>query len=197
MNKTKIISLSVLVIWIALAIYLFYSIRSTIGEKDRIAAIEALIIDRLKVIRDIELAYLAANGKYTGDWDELKTFIDSGNFYITEKSETIITLPYGKDSIVVDIDTLEVIAIRDSLFNDNKWKNFDLNNLIYVPTVKPKTKFHLWTDRISKAGVLVNVIEVRNPKPINPKRDEKSDYNSKKPLRFGSRTSVTTSGNWE
>jgi hypothetical protein len=44
---------------------------------------------------------------------------------------------------------------------------------------------------------LVNAIEVWNPSPIDPDRDEESEINIKKPLRFGSRTNITTAGNWE
>ena len=43
----------------------------------------------------------------------------------------------------------------------------------------------------------VNVVEVRNPKPFDPNRKETNEANINKPLRFGSRTSITTAGNWE
>ena len=36
---------------------------------------------------------------------------------------------------------------------------------------------------------MVNAIEVKNPRPVDPSRDEESEYNTRKPLRFGSRTS--------
>lgn len=197
MSKTKIISSVMLVVWVALAAFLIYSIKSSIDEKERIASAEALIIDQLKMIREAEIAYLAVNGQYTSDWDKLISFIDSGSFFLTEKSETIITLPYGKDSIVVEIDTLGMVPVLDSLFTKKKWPRFNLSTLAYVPGVEPATKFDVWADKITKAGVLVNVIEVKNPSPIDPNRDEESDYNTRKPLRFGSRTTVTTAGNWE
>ena len=44
---------------------------------------------------------------------------------------------------------------------------------------------------------MVNVVEVRNPKPINQNRKESNEANIHKPLRFGSRISITTAGNWE
>ena len=83
------------------------------------------------------------------------------------------------------------------IFTAKKWPRFKLETLPYVPGVEGDVKFDIWADKITKAGVLVNVIEVKNPKPVNPNRDEESDYNTRKPLRFGSRTSVTTAGNWE
>ncbi|GAB4244700.1 MAG: hypothetical protein Tsb0034_22990 [Ekhidna sp.] len=197
MSKTKIISVVMLVVWVSLAVFLVYSIKSSIDEKERIAAAEARIIEQLKMIREAEIAYMQVNGQYTSDWDKLIAFLDTGNFYLTERSETIIPQPYGKDSIVVEIDTLGTKSVRDSLFSKNKWPNFDLATLPYVPGVQPPTKFDIWADKILKAGLLVNAIEVKNPRPVDPTRDEDSEYNTRKPLRFGSRTSVTTAGNWE
>ena len=197
MSKTKIISLVMLVVWVCLAVFLVYSIKSSIDEKKRIASAEARIIEQLKMIREAETAYMQVNGQYTSDWDKLLAFIDTGSFYLTERSETIITLPYGKDSIVVDIDTLGTRLVADSLFSKDKWPRFNLETLPYVPGVNPPTKFVVWADKITKAGLLVNAIEVKNPKPVDPSRDEDSEYNTRKPLRFGSRISVTTAGNWE
>jgi len=197
MSKTKIISVVMLVVWISLAFYLFSGIRSSIDEKERIASAEARIIEQLKMIREAEIAYMQVNGQYTSDWDKLISFINTGKFYLVEKSETIIPLPYGKDSIVVTYDTLGTRPVLDSLFSVNKWPYFKLSELPFIPGIEPQTKFNIWANKIAKAGLLVNAIEVKNPKPVDPSRDEESEYNTRKPLRFGSRTSVTTAGNWE
>ncbi len=197
MDKTKILSLVFFVIAIGLAAFLIYRINFAISEEERIARMEADIIESLMMIREAQVAYLAVNGQYTSDWDNLMTFIDSGNFYITQKTEEVFQLPYGADSISVTIDTLGTVPVRDSLFTKAKWPNFNLATLAIVPGISPDTKFLLWADKIKKAGVDVNVIEVVNPRPVDPNRDEESEYNTRKPLRFGSRTSVTTAGNWE
>jgi len=197
MSKTKIVSVVMLVVWVSLAVFLVYSIKSSIDETKRIERAEARIIEQLKMIREAEIAYMSVNGQYTSDWDKLLAFIDSGQFYLTEKSETIIPQPYGKDSIYVEIDTLGTKPVMDSLFRKDKWPRFDLATLPYVPGTQPPVKFDIWADKILKAGLYVNAIEVKNPRPVDPRRDEESEYNTKKPLRFGSRTSVTTAGNWE
>ena len=197
MDKTKILSLVFFVVAIGLAFYLVWSIRFSINEKERIARMEDDIVEQLMMIREAETAYLSVNGQYTSDWANLKAFIDSGSFFITEKTETVFQLPYGADSISVSIDTLGQVSVKDSLFTAAKWPRFNLETLEFVPGVDPQTKFLLWADRITKGGVEVNVIEVVNPRPVDPNRDEESEYNTRKPLRFGSRTSVTTAGNWE
>lgn len=197
MSKTKIFSILFGIIAAFLAWYLFDSINSSIQTTQRIEKMEARIIEQLKMIREAELGYVAANGSYTSDWDKLIAFVDTGRFYITEKTETIITRDYGADSTHVEIDTIGTVSVRDSLFSKDKWPRFNLSTLPYVPGIEPPTKFDIWADKIDKAGVKVNAIEVKNPKPVNPARDEESEYNTRKPLRFGSRISVTTSGNWE
>ena len=47
------------------------------------------------------------------------------------------------------------------------------------------------------ARLKVDVIEVRDPNPINPIRKESNEQKARKPLRFGSRLDVSTAGNWE
>jgi hypothetical protein len=197
MSTIKILTAVMFLVWLTLAYFLVTSIKFSIDEQKRISNAEAKIIDKLKLIREAETAFLAVNGKYTGDWDSLIAFLDTGNFFITEKTETIIPLPYGADSIYVEIDTLGMVAVKDSLYTPEQLTRFQLSDLPYVPTVTPRVKFDLWAGKITKAGLLVNVIEVKNPSPVDPTRDEESEYNTRKPLRFGSRYNVTTAGNWE
>lgn len=197
MSKTKIFSIVFGLLALFLAWYLYNSINSSIVESERIAKMEARIIEQLKMIREAEIAYLNVNGQYTSDWDKLLAFVDTGRFYITESEEFIKTLAYGADSTWTVTDTLGTVAVMDSLFTKNKWPRFNLKTLPYVPGVEPATKFNIWADKIDRSGVKVNAIEVVNPSPINPARDEESEYQTRKPLRFGSRTSVTTAGNWE
>ncbi|MFY0607141.1 MAG: hypothetical protein JXR10_10515 [Cyclobacteriaceae bacterium] len=197
MSKTKIFTIFFGIVALCLAYFLYFSIDSSIEESERITKMENRIIEQLKMIREAEIAYLAVNGQYTSDWNKLTAFIDSGSFYLTEKTEFVKTLDYGADSSWVEIDTLGTVLVKDSIFKKSVWPRFNLSTLAYVPGVDPPTKFEVWADKIEKSGVSVNAIEVKNPSPINPMRDEESEYNTKKPLRFGSKTSVTTAGNWE
>jgi|SRR5690606_25208000 hypothetical protein len=193
MNLTKILTIVFVVISIGLAYFLVDSIRTDINEERRIATIEANIIEKLKMIRDAQVAYQAVNGNYTSDWDKLINFVDTGKIYITQRREHIITLDYGADSVVVSIDTLGSVNVIDSLFSSEKYPNFQLERLPYIPGNETK-KFDIFADEINKGGVNVDVFEVKDPEPVNPARLKK---NSRGPLRVGSRTEVTTAGNWE
>ena len=196
MSTTKIISIAALVVSIILAYFLHNSIFSSIDEAERIEKAETKIKDRLMMIREAQIAYQSVNGQYTSSWDRLLNFIDTGQFFITSRIEHVITLDYGADSVYIEIDTLGTLPVMDSIFSAEKYPNFDLATLPYTP-VDNTTKFGMWADKIDKSGVSVDVVEVWNSVPANPARKESNEARTRKPLRFGSRTSVTTSGNWE
>lgn len=197
---SKIFTVVFIVSSLILAWVLFSSIKSSIDEEKRIQFLEKKIVDKLVMIRDAQDAFKSVNGQYTSDWNKLLSFIDTGRFYIVDKKETIITLDYGADSIYVELDTIGTKSVIDSVFSKKKYPKFNLAQLPYVPINEPgweNVKFNMWADKIDKSGVMVDVVEVWNPKPVDPTRKDDETRNSRRPLRFGSRTSVSTSGNWE
>ncbi|MEQ8303776.1 MAG: hypothetical protein RIB47_10320 [Cyclobacteriaceae bacterium] len=81
-------------------------------------------------------------------------------------------------------------------FWDYKFKpDVDLKRLAYKPGTD--IKFDIYAGVVDKSGINVDVIEVKDPSPDNPLRSESNEAKNRKPLRFGSRTDVSTSGNWE
>ena len=196
MSINRILTIVFGFIAIFLGYKLYDSIFSRIALEQRIENVEGRIIAKLKMIREAEKAYQSVHGQYTSDWDQLLTFIDSGYLYLVSRKEIITPKEYGGDEVIVTIDTVGQVSVRDSVFNEKKYPDFDLQSLPYIPEGDGK-KFDIWADKVEKAGVLVDLIEVKNTVPVDPRRDEDSEFITKKPLRFGSRESVTTSGNWE
>jgi len=194
MDRTKIYTYSALVVAILLAGYLINSIKISIDNEARIFKMESKIIDKLKIIREAQIAYQGVNGEFTSDWNKLINFIDSGTIYIIQRREETVLLEYGAEETTLYLDTLGNISVKDSLFS--KYSNFDSKSLSLVPGLD-NIHFKMWSGKIEKGGVMVNVVEVRNPKPINQNRKESNEANIHKPLRFGSRISITTAGNWE
>ena len=267
---TRIISIGLLFVAIGLAAFLINSIKYDIELEEKTKQGEAVIIEKLKFIREAEKVYLEVHGQFTSDWDKLISFIDTADYYVTQRTEEIITLAYGADSIVVHIDTIDVIPAKDRIFkktnyitaadngtflgynaivgqsiiigskvyyysseNDDRRKtyisamqgtvtqlakmnpgdriskgenlvtlleykfdpNMDISNMAYIPG--SDKKFDIFADKINKSGVMIDVVEVKNTIPVNPARNEDNEQRNRKPLRFGSRTDVTTSGNWE
>lgn len=191
MNITKILTIVFYLVSIGLAYVLISGIANDIKQEKIIQAVEAKVIDKLMKIREAEIAYQVANGAFTSDWNKLTSFVDTGVIYITERKETIIRLDYGADSVHVEIDTLGSVPVKDSLFS----ADFQVDQLPLVPD--SDQRFKIWADKINKSGVMIDVIEVVDPAPIDPTRDEENEIKNRKPLRFGSRTDVTTAGNWE
>jgi len=74
--------------------------------------------------------------------------------------------------------------------------DIDVRKIGEIPYL-PGQQLDIYVGKVDKNGLLVDVIEVRDPKPVNPDRKESNDIKTKKPLRFGSRTDAATSGNWE
>jgi hypothetical protein len=116
MVLTRVLSIFFFVVAIGLAVVLVRNIKSKIDEDKRIERQEQLVINKLKMIRDAEVAYLATNGKYTGDFDTLISFIDTGSIYITERSEEIRMLEYGAEEVTIHIDTIGKVSVQDSIF---------------------------------------------------------------------------------
>lgn len=85
-----------------------------------------------------------------------------------------------------------LFTMTDNIFNPS----IDLTTLGDIPG-QPGMKFEVYIGMVDKAGLKVQVIEVRDPKPINPIRKESNEAKNRKPLHFGSRIDVSTSGNWE
>ena len=192
---TRIFTIVLFVVAIGLAYFLTASIKSDIDEAERISSTEARVINKLKMIRDAQIAYQAVHGKYTGSWDSLLGFIDTGKMYIIQKKERTYILSYGADSTIVKYDTLGTVDVRDSLFNERKYPNFNLSTLPVIPGSDGK-KFELYAGTQTKGtGATVHVFEVKDTHVVNPARRKEGATTG--PLRVGSRDEATTQGNWE
>lgn len=191
---TRIFTILLFLVAIGLGYFLFTSIKTDIELEEKITATEERVINKLKTIREAQVAYQAVHGNYTDSWDSLIGFIDTGKLYNVVRKERVIMLPYGADSTVVTYDTLGTVSVRDSIFNERRYPNFDLQNLPYIPG-SDGMRFDLYAGEITKGtGAKVDVFEVKDVHVINPARRQEGTVG---PLRVGSRNEATTQGNWE
>lgn len=193
MNLPKILSLVFFVIAIGLGYLLYKGVDDVVEQEKRIALVEAATIEKLQMLRDANLAYQASNGKYAANWNDLKNFIQNGKIWIVQRTETTKLLEYGKEEITVKFDTLGSVAVMDSLFNERKYPEFNLETMAIVPGSGGK-QFEFFADKIERNNYQVNVFEIRDPDPINP---ERKINNNEKALKVGSRTDASTEGNWK
>lgn len=194
MKNLKLYTYGTLLLAAGLAFFLVSRIKYSIDEEARINAAEDKVIEKLKLIRDAQIAFQSVNGRYANEWDSLLNFVENGNIFLIQRREETVLLDYGAEETTLYLDTLGSVTVIDSLFSSIP--NFKASNLILVPGYE-NVKFEIWASKIEKGGVEVDVVEVRNPKPFDPNRKESNEANINKPLRFGSRTSITTAGNWE
>ncbi len=193
MNLTKILSIVFLAVALGLGYMLYDSVDSVMEEEKRIARIEARIIEKLQMLREAQIAYQGAHGEYAANWNDLKNYIQNGDIYIVQRTETTELLEYGKEEITVTFDTLGSVPVMDSLFNNNKYPDFNLEALAVVPGAEGR-QFEFFADKIERSGRQIGVFEIRDPAPVNPNRRLN---NNEKALKVGSRTDASTSGNWE
>ena len=118
MTLTKILTPVFFAISLYLGYFLYSSIQETLDSREAIAGQEALVIDRLQLIREAEKVYLEVNKKYTSSWDTLANFIRNGQVPIIERWEQIEMLAYGAEEVTVHFDTLGYISARERIFEE-------------------------------------------------------------------------------
>ena len=166
------------------------------------------VIERLKDIRNAQIAFKSVNGIYSNDFQELIKFIDSAEFTITQKRDSsymeydrIYRIDMLREIIVTD--TLGFVSVKDSLFSNS----IDYKDMASVPIQGIESLFSLKADIIDKNGYNVPVFEVRVPKDIVLFDQNKDLLSQEKEtisvdgvngpdLVLGSLTDVSTSGNW-
>jgi hypothetical protein len=166
------------------------------------------VIDKLKDIRNAQLAYKSVNGSYANNFDGLIKFIDTAKYTLTQKRDSSY-LQYDRvyriDMLreVVVIDTLGFASIKDSLFgNSNRYKN-----MAQIPINGVDAIFSIKSDMIKKGDYDVHVFEVRVSKDVILFDQNKDLLKQEKALMsvdgvngpdlvLGSMTEVSTNGNW-
>ncbi|MFT6960804.1 MAG: hypothetical protein ACJAWV_000505 [Flammeovirgaceae bacterium] len=181
---------------------LFDSVYSEIQLAEEIKKSEVVVVDKLKTIRLAEKAFKVKNGYYTADWDSLVDFVKNGDVYIIEKKEEITprdrTDPdyYKGDIIEVLEDTIGVETVMAKIFPKEDFPDFNPDRLPYIPATDDK-KFDISSGKVKKGIIEVSVLEVIDNHPMDKTRTEEHPSPKRWPLRFGSKTDVTLSGNWE
>ena len=193
---------------LVLVFLIFRSINSPIKFNEVKNERYSKVIDRLKDIRNAQIAFKSVNGIYSNDFEELIKFIDSAEFTITQKRDSsymeydrIYRIDMLREVIVTD--TLGFVSVKDSLFANNS----DYKNMASIPIKGVESLFSLKADVIDKNGYNVPVFEVRVSKDVILFDQNKDLLNQEKEtvsvdgvngpdLVLGSLTDVSTSGNW-
>jgi hypothetical protein len=140
------------------------------------------------------LSYYSVHNQYAGTWPELINFVNNGRILNIQRTEIIDSVnAQGVESVRVVIDTLGTTSVRDSLFPQSRYPDFDPNTLPLIPGSGGK-QFELFAGKVARNNLNVDVFEIKDTAPVNPARRAK---NNEKALKVGSREEATTAGNWE
>ncbi len=187
-----------LVLWLAILAsgwYLVEIIMEPIRFNKKRDARYEKVIDRMMEIRTAQQAFKDVNGYFAGNFDQLTSFIDTGEFTILQRRDTsfmaydpVYRTDLLKDSIVVD--TLGFVSIKDSLFSET-----NLSQLKYIPGTDQAT-FVLDAGQIDRQGYSVPVMRVIAPKEVILKGLSKNLIKDEEDLILGSLSEANLSGNW-
>ena len=208
-EKIRKITTYILYLFSLVLVYLIYSAIDSPIEFNKIKNERYLkVIDRLKDIRNAQIAYKSVNGIYSDNFDSLISFIDSAKFTIIEKRDSSYMQydrVYRIDMLreVIVTDTLGFVSVKDSLFKDN----LSYKDMAFVPIDGVDNKFQLKADIIDKNGYNVPVFEVRVSKDLILYDQNKDLITQEKEivsvdgvngpfLILGSMNDVSTNGNW-
>ena len=166
------------------------------------------VINRLKDIRNAQIAHKDVTGFYANNFDSLVSFVDNGIFTLIEKRDSSYlenNRLYRIDmlKVVEIVDTLGFVAVKDSLFVQNE----SYKMMATVPIQGTDSEFSIKADIIDKNGYQVPVFEVKVAKDIvlfDQNKDLLDQENkvisvdgvNGREIILGSMSEVSTSGNW-
>jgi len=127
----------------------------------------AKVIEKLKDIRDAEVAHKEVTGKYNGDWNSLVKFIDTAEYTLTQRRDSSINdveyfKTYGVENTkdIVIIDTIGTASVKDSIFkNSDRYKT-----MMNIPGAD--AKFTLKAGSVEKGKSMLPVFEAKMEKKL-------------------------------
>jgi len=208
----KVIQVILVIAVLILSYFIYDSIQQPIRfNKEQQSRYDDAIV-RLKDIRTAQIAFKDVYGMYTGSFDTLVNFLNTGNFKVVKMIGSIpdSLLDAGMDEKqalklkLISRDTIEV-NVKDSLFKNT---NFVVDSLRFVPHSGGK-QFELAKGEVTTGSkVVVQVFEAKVHNDVLLNGLEKqliinfNDYREKYAgypgLRVGSLTEANNNaGNWE
>ena len=209
MNKKRGLELFLWILSVFFASQIYSSINGPIKFNKVKNERYALVINRLKDVRNAQIAHKDVKGYYANNFDSLVSFIDNGLFILTEEKDSSY-LAYDR---IYRIDMLREVrivrelgkvSVKDSLFKDND----SYKQMAFIPIKgKEDEKFSISADIIDKNGYEAHVFEVKVKKDVilyDQNKDLLKQENkvisvdgvNGSEIVLGSMTQVSTSGNW-
>jgi len=200
-----------LVLWVVIA-FLGYKVYDSVYSSVKFQEVKqerfAEAVKKLKEIRKAQAAYKTVTGKYASDYDKLARFLDTAKFKITQQRDSSfvrfdkeLRIDRTIDTVVVDVLGYE--SIKDSLFSNVDYRNFDAVeygegkmakiNLTSSVVVKNEILYPTYLAKVSKKELLAD----QNAAYVEQEEKVKSleEINGTE-IFVGSLEEVNTNGNW-
>lgn len=198
-------------LWL-LSIFFAFQIYNSIMEPIKFDRIKkeryTAVINKLKDIRDAQVAYRKVTGKFAKDFPSLIRFIDTAQYTITQQRDSSF-MEYDKvyridmERQIKIVDTLGFVSVKDSLFGTAD----TYKNLATVPFGENNEKFEMDAKTINANGFTAPVFEVKVDKsvilhdqPAELLSNEKAAISVEEVngpyIIVGSLNKVSTSANW-
>lgn len=201
-----------IVLWVVIGVLGYFTYHAVYGpvEFNKVRDRRYVdIVEKMKDIRDVELAHREIIGNYVGNFDDMIKFIDTAEYVITQRRDTTYLdeeylKTYGVDEYIQDvvIDTLGFASVKDSIFG----KSDRYKQIMYIPHTDKKT-FEIDAGYIEEDGNKIPVFEVSASKDliladqdrdlvIQEKQIKSVDGVDGDAIKVGSMKQANTNGNW-
>ncbi len=193
-------------------VYVIYDQISTpIRFENEKAEKRALVIERIKDIREAQRTYKSKYQKFTSDFDTLAAFILNETLEMERKlvdEDDSVAMAQLKKAGKKNVETFTV-AVIDTIFTPEKRNAEYVNNLRYIPGTE--SEFIMEAGIITtESKVVIPVVECRAPykmfldtvsyrqEIINLIDDDVNNFNRYPGIKFGSMEAGNNeAGNWE
>jgi hypothetical protein len=201
-----------IVLWVVIGVLGYFTYQAVYGpvEFNKIRDTRYIdVVEKMKDIRDLQLAHRDIEGNYEDNFDDLLKFVDTAQFVITQRRDTTFLDEeyreiYGVDKYKEDvvIDTLGFASVKDSIFGgSDRYKD-----IMYIPHTDKK-KFEMNAGYIEENGNKIPVFEVKASKDViladqdrdlvvQEKQIKSVDGVDGAYIQVGSMKQVNTNGNW-
>jgi len=206
-----VINIVLSLVALVLAYFLWSSIDDPIQYEKAKKQRYAVAIQKLKDIRTAELAYLVVNGKFTGDFDTLISFVKNDSIPMVKAIGSVPDSLSEKEALKMGIISRDTsyVSTLDSLFAPG----YPIDSLRYVPFTN-KEEFTLGAtilsvgSKVGESTLKIPVFEAKVPNLIllnglNRQQrinddDEAISLGKYKGLKVGSlEQNINNAGNWE
>jgi hypothetical protein len=198
--KSNIIKIALSIVILVLGFLVVNSIMSPVKFENEKVRREQVIIEKLKEIRVVQVAYKGIHSRYTSSFDTLVDFIMNGQIPVVN----IIPDPTDTTFIRTINDTIGFVLVVDTLFKNHS--NYDPNTIRLIPFSNGQ-EFEMDAGKIEISRTKVNVFEVKalyihilngmDKQLIINLRKKLKELEKYQGLKVGSMEEASTDGNWE